>query len=714
MVRFRTLPEDKSDMQKLALDEAMRLAFEAYQQGDLEKAENIYRQIVATQPDNADALHLLGVVTHQRGDYRRAINLIDRAIGLNGKNYLFFNNMGISQLALDLSEAATISFRAALDLNPKSWQACYGLGRALMAQGRPDDAIESFERAVGLNPDHADAHDNLGMALFRTGAYDDAIFVFRAAIDLHPAVPALHNNLGLVLHENGDLEGAIGSFRNAIKLAPDLHQAHHNLALSLQALGMTDEAIACFREAIQRHPHFPEIYNSLGILFQNQYRLAEAVECYEQALSLRPDYAEAHSNLIIAKDFFVPISADQHLEERLRWNELQVGGRHITPAIPRMVVSDPERKLRVGYVSADFRRHSAACGFGLMLLNYDRTQFEVFCYSNSRREDDVTEKFRKSVNGWQSIYGMPDENAAEAVRADAIDILVDLSGHSYGNRLLMFARKPAPVQITAWGYATGTGLEAMDYLLSDEVIVPPGEQKCYRERIAYLPCLISYLPLGEAIPSGPLPALHKGHVTFGYFNNYAKLSDDALATWSRLLSEMGNAELLFKGRSFGQPERQKRVLSALAAAGGDVAKVQFAGGSSWRDHMAAHTNVDIALDPFPYSGGISTAEALWMGVPVIALCGNSASQRTAASILKAAGLGDWVASTPQQYCQLAAQKARNFAELATLRAKLREHFPGFAIMNPAIYVSAVERVYRNIWREWCATRNGEERNALGS
>src|SRR5262245_26449916 len=339
-----------------------------------------------------------------------------------------------------------------------------------------------------------------------------------------------------------------------------------------------------------------------------------------------------------------------------------------------------------------------------MLTHYDRSQFEVACYHNSSVQDDITEKFRAGVDLWRSVYGKQDDVLAEEIRADQIDILIDLSGHTAGNRLFVFARKPAPLQVSAWGYPTGTGLEAMDYLFTYEVCIPRVEHDYYRERIAYLPCAISFMPLHRAPPIGPLPASASGRITFGCFNNPAKISDEALSSWAKLLNAVDGATLLFKAPPFSHLEHRERVADKLAAAGVESERISFKGGTPWSDHISAHNDVDIMLDPFPYCGGISTMESLWMGVPVVTLHGRVPIGRMSAGILNVLGMSDWVAQTSEDYWQIAQAKCEAVVELAKLRGGLRERLNASALMDPQIYVRAVETAYRTMWREWCAAR----------
>ena len=365
--------------------------------------------------------------------------------------------------------------------------------------------------------------------------------------------------------------------------------------------------------------------------------------------------------------------------------------------------SIPTRSLRLGYVSADFRTHSAARVFGGMLTQYDRSQFEVFAYSNYKgKDDEITELFRKSVTVWRNIAGLSDDEVAKLIREDRIDILVDLSGHSAGNRLLVFARKPAPIQITAWGYATGTGMRAMDVFFTDPVMVPPQEKQYFTEEIRYLPSVVGSF-FTEKLPDvNELPALSDGVVTFGSFNRLVKVSEEAYRAWAKVLLAMPRSKLILKAQELNNASARERVAGYFTKAGVAADRIIMLKGSSWHEHMQTYNQIDLALDPFPHGGGVTALEGLVMGVPVINLRWPTMTGRLSASIMTTLGLPDWIAETQEEYVDLAIQKATDLQSLSTLRQKLRSTFTSSVIGDQAAYARAVEKEYRQLWQEWCA------------
>jgi predicted O-linked N-acetylglucosamine transferase (SPINDLY family) len=391
-------------------------------------------------------------------------------------------------------------------------------------------------------------------------------------------------------------------------------------------------------------------------------------------------------------------------DERKRWANAHA--THLLQHRPHTNTPDPERRLRIGYVSADFRMHSAASAFGTILINFDSSGFDVVAYSNTvKKEDALTQRFRQNATCWRKIVGLSDDAVSDLIRQDGIDILIDLSGFSAGNRLLVFARKPAPIQITAWGYASGTGMQAMDVLFSDAVVVPPEEKQFYTEQVRYLPCLLSHSPHQAPPPVNDLPALSAGWITFGSFNRLAKISDEAYRTWAQVLLAVPDSRMVLKAGELDDAGTRARVTGHFTRAGVAPERLSLLGKTSWHEHITAFNRADISLDTFPQGGGVTTLEGLLMGVPVVTLRWPTLSGRTSASILTALGLTDWIAETPEQYVEIAVRKAQDILALAELRQQMRTRFTSSVIGDAHAYVSAVEQEYRQLWREWCVRQS---------
>jgi protein O-GlcNAc transferase len=536
--------------------------------------------------------------------------------------------------------------------------------------GRLDRAEAAYRYVLRSTPEHADATHLLGCIFFQRGNYAAAVKQIRRAIAIHPSHALAYNNLGMALYELVELEEAEESYRRALRLKPQLAEAHNNLANLLRRTGRLDEAVA----------H------------------------HEQAMSLRPDNALFHGNLIFTLNFKPGIGTAEQQAERRRWNERHAE-RHRAMLRPHQNSPDPDRKLRIGYVSSHFRHQAAIYACGSVLLNHDTSRFEITYYSDTTKRDEVTKLLRARAARWRETAETSDAALAELIRADEIDILVDLVGHMSGNRLLVFGRKPAPIQVTAWGEPTGTGLWSMDYLLADKVLVPESERPLFAEQIVDLVNYLGYWTPDPLPEPGTLPALIKGHPTFGSFNRLDKIGDEVLSCWARILQHEPTACLILKSVTLSEPREASRVKAALRKDGITADRVKLIGNTSRSDHFAVYHDVDIALDPFPHGGAMTTLEALWMGVPVVTLAGATVAARYAAPTLMAVGLQDYISSSMDGYITRAAAKASDLQSLAVLRSGLRARMTASAIADGERYARDVEAAYLMMWRRWCAERS---------
>ena len=590
--------------------------------------------------------------------------------------------------------------RAILAAAPDHSEALHLLGVIRNRQGKHLEATALITTALERNPSSAEAHADLGSVLQALNRHEEAAASYRAALALKPDLAAAHNNLGAALATLGRPAEAEACYRSAIALAPGYVEAHANLGMALRQEGRIGEAIACHRRVVELRPESAYAHWHLGNSLAAAGRIEEGVAVTRRALALDPGHALAHTNLIFALNFDARLGLAELQAERRRWQD-QHAQRFAAAIRQHPNALEPERRLRIGYVSAHFNRQTASYAFGGVLLEHDPEQVELVCYSDTAREDEFTRRFRARARLWRSILGRPDDEVAELIRADGIDILVDLVGHMDGHRLLVFARKPAPIQITAWGEPTGTGLATMDYLLADPVLVPPGARHLLSERVFDLPCFLGYWVPDARPEPGPLPALARGEFTFGSFNRLAKLTPATLKGWAQILRRVPAARLLLKAVELGDAEEQARVRATLAQDGVAGERVAFLGRTARSAHFAAYQTLDLALDPFPHGGGMTTLDALWMGVPVVSWAGATISSRLAAASLTALGLADFVAPDREAYVELAVAKAGDLGALARLRATLRARLAKSEFGDPARYARAVETAYRAMWRRWC-------------
>lgn len=575
---------------------------------------------------------------------------------------------------------------------------------ALQVQGRALESLADYEAALRLVPEHGGAHANLGLALLACQRPQEALGHLEGAALLLPHVATVHYNLGNAHRACGQDDEAERRWRRAIELQPAFAPVHVNLASLVLEGGREEEAVVLLHRALQVDPSCVPAFVNLGNLFLGRGRIQDAVLCYLRALELDPSQWVAHSNLIFALDLDEEATYADSLAERLRWNE-----RHAAPLksliLPYANPPRPERRLRVGYVSGEFRQHSAAYSILPVLSAHDHDSFEVTCYYVFAREDAITARFRACADRWRTVDGLSDEALADLIRSDAIDILVDLSGHSAGHRLRVFARKPAPVQVSAWGHATGTGLDAMDYLFSDDVVIPPEFESYHVEQVWRLPSALCFDPPLDAPPVGPLPLLAQGFVTYGCLNRFSKITPRVLVLWATLLREAPTARLLLKDPVFDSAGPRRDVAATFARLGVEESRLILLGRTSRRDHLDACNSFDVALDPFPHGGGITALECLWMGVPAVTLCGDRPGSRVNKALLRHVGLADEFSAVDEPgYLRKALERASDVDFLASLRANLRKRTQASPVCDSASYCRAVEDAYRAMWRRWCESQ----------
>ena len=458
-------------------------------------------------------------------------------------------------------------------------------------------------------------------------------------------------------------------------------------------------AAACFEQALGEGANVAA-HRGLADALLRLGRVDEGIASLRRWIASAPGDMRAHAKLIHWMDFSPSATLDEQQRERRLWCELHAGEPAGT-SDAFVNTRDEGRRLRIGYVSADFRRHAAVLAFGPLLRTYDRDAFEVFCYSAARVEDEWTVALRKSVDEWRPVAAASDDAVAAMVRKDRIDILVDLSGHTAGTRLGVFARRAAPLQMSGWGHANGTGLRSMDYLLSDRIAIPPHVRQMFTERVVDLPCCLCYQPADDGPEVSPPPAGGGETFTFGCLNRAEKISELAVAAWSRILREMPQSRMLLKSAPLENPVLRAELTRRFALQGIGAERLLLRGRTSTVEHLKALDSVSLALDPFPCNGGITTMETLWMGVPVVALLGRTTIGRIAAAVLTATGMADWVARDEDEYVRISLEFADDPGYLAMLRADMRRRLAASEAFDGRRYTRAVEDAYRSVWRNWC-------------
>lgn len=571
-------------------------------------------------------------------------------------------------------------------------------GASFFKAQRLRDAVNAFERALMLEPGCLAAHAGLGSTLQRLGEPERALRHLLVAADGDPAARDLNFLVAQLLLRAGKAAQARVRLEALASAHPQDAQVSYFLGLALRDEGLDDAALAHFEAFTQRYPDHAAGIELLAVLRRDAGLIDAAIAAYARVVHLAPDRASAASALLFHEQYRDHDRAAL-LRRHVEW------AQRFAPAEKRSFAGrgrDPERRLTVGYASADFNQSSAAPFIAPVLDGHDRRAFRIACYASSSRKDATTARLKAAVDLWRDIDGVDDESARAQIEADEVDILVDLNGHTRGGRLGIFGRRAAPVQITYLGYGATTGVAAMDYRITDSRLDPPGESEAfYVERLIRLPATMwCFSPPAGMPPVAPLPAA-SGQLTLASLNNFAKLSDQTLRLWARILARLPAARLLLAGVPGGTARR--RAVEIFREHAIDESRLLFHPRLPIEDYLALHAQIDIALDPIPYSGGATTCNALWMGVPVLTLEGDTVLARSGASILHAAGLDDWIVSSEDGYVERACSHAADLEALARLRMQLRERLSRSSLCAVVDFTAALESCYRDAWRAWCRT-----------
>lgn len=571
---------------------------------------------------------------------------------------------------------------------------------ALFAQGRLDDAGRLARVLTGQYADWGFGFKALAIALHVQGDIDGALTAMLEAARLLPDDAEVHNNLGLVLTGLNRATEAEAVLQRAVALAPDYAEAHNNLSIAFYDQGKLAAAQTSVQRALALKPDYAKAHNNLGMVLQAQSRMAEAVDAYRRTLSLQPLYADAHSNLLFCLSQVDHVDAAALQAEHARYAaQFEAPLRAHWPH--HVNTPDPRRQLRIGIVSGDLREHPVAAFLEPVLAVLARSEaLSLHAYSNHRAEDAVSARLRQLFASWTRIAGMDDAGVAAAIGRDAIDILIDLSGHTAHNRLPVFARKPAPLQASWIGYPGSTGLAAMDYYLTDACMLPPGQfDHQFTEKLAHLPVSAPFLPSPLSPPVNRLPAIDNGYITFGSFNRPSKLSRAVIAMWSQVLRATPSSRMLLAAMP---ADSDNDDIAALFALNGVARRrLDFFPRADMASYLALHHRVDVCLDTFPYSGGTTTLHALYMGVPTLTLAGDTAAGRQGASIMRHNGLADFIAGDAAEFAAIGAALPARLDHLAAIRASLRARFATPTSSDMDAIGLGVELALRAMWRRWC-------------
>lgn len=646
-------------------------------------------------PSEASAWYLRGAALHTLQCHREAVDACRRALDLGMDMAELYLCLGTSLWLSGHTAEAIPVLEDAVDRKPALAAAHLTLGTALRDNGRFEEAVPAFRKAVELDLNLAAGHQGLGLALMGLGKFSEAVQAFKWALRLPGDHHGARTNMGICLTHLDRHEEAVASLRAALTLKDD-PSTRISLSNALKGAGQVGEAIEHLRAVLDIDPEFAPAHNNLGTAMQAQGLMESAADCYRAAIDIDPTRSRSLSNYLFAQHFMEGVTEAELAKAHAEWEERYADPlRDTWPDTPRAPV-DAARPLRLGFVSPDMCRHPVGW-LMVRVLEGLRGKAELLVYSDRGGKDDLTARMMTSTTQWRDVHGVPDEVLAKRIRNDRVDVLFDLAGHTGGGRLLTFARKPAPLQVTWIGYEGTTGLKAMDGLIADRHVVPPGSEVHYVERVLRMPDgYVCYNPPPEAPEVGPLPCLESGHVTFGSFSNPSKITSQVVTTWAEVLRGVPGSRMILKYRGLHDAATRKRFEKLFAAEGIELDRLDFEGATPHPAALAAYNRVDIALDPFPFSGSLTSLEALWMGVPVVTFPGKSFASRHTVSHLSTIGLTEPIAADIPGYVERAVSLASDRTWLTSCRAGLRDKMSASPLMDGERFATALLELLRTL------------------
>lgn len=701
-----------------------------FRQGRLPEAEQSLLSIQSRQPDIPDVLHMLALIALKTDRPGEAVKHLEKAVAVQPEVAEYFHLLGAAFKKEDRVEEAIQAYERAVTLDPNHIDAHYNLGNTFKSQDRNQEAVLCYQRAIEINPDFFDAHCNLASVLNKAGQFEESVACCRRAVALRPDVAEAHIILGVAFHHLGQLEDSAASFQQALDIRPDIAEVHALLGRVYRELGRPDDCLASFQRSLEINPGLAEVHRDMGHALLKLGLLDVSISSYQKALALKPRDTEANMGLGCAllelRQFDDAMS---YYQKALESNPEDPGVQNIymhgllyLPGFPNPELFDTCRKivapcnrlekispppdegagypstLNIGYLSSDFHKHANATLILPLLANHDHQRFNITLYANVTKSDHITDKFREYADQWVSINGMTDAQVAEQIRDDKIHVMVFVGGNFDKNRPRVASYRSAPVQAGLHG-GTTSGLEEMDYLITDEILHPVDNTEQTTEELFRLPALFNFASLENAPPVSPLPADENDFITFTSFNKLCKTSNDVLDVWSRILVQLPTARLVLKYWNYlDSPSLCSGILERFEANGIPADRIDLKGETkTQQSHLFQYHRVDIALDPFPYTGGTTNYEAMWMGVPVVSLLGGRYISRMGGSIVAHAGMGMLNAESPDEYVKIAVDLANDRSRLREIRDTLRTTVSNSTLCNGPVFAKNVEEAFVSMW-----------------
>jgi predicted O-linked N-acetylglucosamine transferase (SPINDLY family) len=706
------------------IDDKLRAAIDAQKNGQNEKAEKLFWDILKEKPRNAAALFYIGIIRFNCGDFKAALDCIRKSLAINDNNPMAYNFLGLALTSLGELDQAVVSYRQAITLEPQNPDIYNNLADVMLRQGNPDGAIEACRLAICYKPDYFLSHYNLGVSLQQQKKIDDALAAFKQAISLHPVFPEAYCNLGLALMSQGKREEAVAAYKQAIVFKPNFPEAFNNLGQPLSELGRQEEAVAAYRQAVALRPTYIHAYINLAIILRKLGRLTEAIDACRTGLSVVPNHAEAQIELIglrrhvcdwsaaeadLRQMFtliqgvqpFLAISSPTSMAQQLscaqRWSSKIPRGMPFT----HNHVEQADR-IRIGYLSCDFHLHATAYLMAELFEQHDRSRFEIFGYSYDLDDNsDIRQRIIKGFDHFVDLYSVSDHEAAQQIYKDKINILIDLKGYTQGARTEILVDKPAPVQVNYVGFPGTMGADFIDYIIADPIVAPMKHQSYYSEKIVHLP--YCYQPNDTKRPISDLKitrsecGLPEHGFVFCCFNNSYKISVSFFDLWMRLLKAVPHSVLWLISTN---PTVETNLRREAAARGVEPQRLIFASAVQQPYHLARHRLADLFLDTLPYGAHTTASDALWAGLPLLTCTGDTFAGRVGTSVLLAVGLPELITTSLDEYESRALEIATHPEMLSELKQKLARNLPTAALFDIRRYTRELESAFVRIWDTW--------------
>lgn len=661
-------------------------------------AMDSFAKALKINPDYAQVHFNLGTLLYDAGQEFSAISSLQRAIVINPEFAQAHYNLAGIMMALKEFQPAIASYKKAIEVDPNYADAYYNMAMAYKDYGQLDNAIACFRQAVSVKENFSAAYNNLGISLHQMGHLQESAESYRRAIEIEPHSAVFYNNLGLVLHDFEQADAVIECYRHAIEINPDYAEAYNNLGTTLYELGQYEEAIECYSRTLELDPKMAQGYCNFGTVLRDMGRIDEAVEQYLKAIELQPEFETAYNALFFCINYHPTLSAENIYSYYQNYEQKFGRPLRISWKKHRNDMS-PDRRLRVGYMAATLHRHSCRHFLQPLLEHHDKDSVEVFIYAQLSKEDDLTEIYQSYADHWIPIRGLGDALLSERIIEDQIDVLIDIPGHTAGNRLKVFARKPAPISLHWLDFGYTTGLKAIDYYLTDKQTIPEGSEHLFSEMPWRLPVpAYAYRPAEGMGEVNALPAKSRGYVTFGTLTRAVRINHRTIRVWSEILKAVPGSHLVINSSNFNSQELSEMLIEQFSVCGVHRDCLEIGLTSPPWDVLRG---MDISLDCFPHNSGTTLFETLYMGIPFVTLADRPSVGRMGASILHGIGHPEWVAETEEGYIEKAVFLAADLERLSVLRSGLREEMKKSPLMDEVGFTRAVEDAYRQMWKRWC-------------